>query len=209
MKKILFTITLLVSFLNGNSQTNAITSEGEEVILYDDGSWSYKINKKINLDKIETNSDLFRKDTKSTFLVKSNKSKAGVYINPSKWSFKKADDDNNDAEYTFELRDQDLYGQIITERIEIPLESLQTIAIENFKSVASDAKIVKSEYRNVNSARVLMIHMEGTSQGIPVFFYGYYSNAGGTNQLVLWSMKSLYNEYFEEIQEFLNGLVSL
>jgi len=204
MKKLILLLLFvpLVSF----GQINAITDKGDEVLLYENGSWTYKSQDKVNTGKISINKTSYKKGKNSNFLVKSSKTKAGVYIDPSKWSFEK-NKVNGDAEYTFNLRGEDLYGQIINERIEVPLETMRKLALENFSGVMSDAKIVKSDYRNVNGLEVLMVHMEGSNDGIKIFYYGYYSNFGGTNQLVVYSTQALFDEYFDEIQTFLNGLI--
>lgn len=207
MKYILVILGLLSSFTS-SSQTNAITEEGIEVILFDDNSWTFK-NKNSNENKeIRTNKSSYKYGKSSTFLVKSSSIPIGIYINPTKWSFQKEGD--SDTEYTFTLKGEDLYGQIINEKIEIPLENMKSIALDNFKSAAPDAKIINQEYRYVNNLKILMLHMEGTSQGVSFFFYGYYfSNENGTTQLVTYSSKPLFDTYYNDIQEFLNGIVKL
>ena len=43
----------------------------------------------------------------------------GIWLNPKKWNFQKAD--NNDAaEFDFELKGEDLYAMLISEKMEIP-----------------------------------------------------------------------------------------
>ena len=65
---------------------------------------------------------------------------------------------------------------------------MKSIALDNFKNVAPDAEIINQEYRYVNNLKILMLHMEGKSQGVSFFFYGYYySNENGTTQLVAYS----------------------
>jgi hypothetical protein len=207
MKYILVILGLLSSFTS-YSQTNAITEEGIEVILFDDNSWTFK-NKNSNENKeIRINKSSYKYGKSSTFLVKSSSIPIGIYINPTKWSFQKEGD--SDTEYTFTLKGEDLYGQIINEKIEVPLENMKSIALDNFKNVAPDAEIINQEYRYVNNLKILMLHMEGKSQGVSFFFYGYYySNENGTTQLVAYSSKPLFDSYYGDIQELLNGIVKL
>jgi hypothetical protein len=61
--------------------------------------------------------------------MKSNKLNVGFWLNPKIWSFKKATD-NTEAEYEFQLRNGDLYGLVISEKVEIPLETLKSISLQ-------------------------------------------------------------------------------
>ena len=129
MKYILVILGLLSSFTS-YSQTNAITEEGIEVILFDDNSWTFK-NKNSNENKeIRINKSSYKYGKSSTFLVKSSSIPIGIYINPTKWSFQKEGD--SDTEYTFTLKGEDLYGQIINEKIEVKIKEMNLF--ENNKS---------------------------------------------------------------------------
>ena len=198
---------LIVSF--SNAQQKAVTETGDEVILYDDGTWKYLDEDQIIANDIPINPNKFETDDKSTFLLKSNTMNIGVYLNPKIWSFKKAVD-NSDAEFEFQLKDGDLYGMLISEKVDIPLETMRTIAVENGREAAPDLKIVKEEYRNVNGIQVLLLQMNGTMQGIKFSYYGYYfSNANGTVQFITYTAQSLIETYKPESERLLNGLVEL
>ena len=198
---------LIVSF--SNAQQKAVTETGDEVILYDDGTWKYLDEDQIIANDVPINPNKFETDDKSTFLLKSNTMNIGVYLNPKIWSFKKAVD-NSDAEFEFQLKDGDLYGMLISEKVEIPLETMRTIAVENGREAAPDLKIVKEEYRNVNGIQVLLLQMNGTMQGIKFSYYGYYfSNANGTVQFITYTAQSLIETYKPESERLLNGLVEL
>jgi hypothetical protein len=133
----------------------------------------------------------------------------GVWLNPKTWSFSKGEN-NEDAEYEFESKGKDLYGMMITESIEIPLETLKTVALENAKSAAPDVKVVKEEYRMVNGNKVLCMQMDGTTQGIKFSYFGYYySNSSGTLQFVIYTSQNLVKKYLGDMEELLNGLVVL
>ena len=69
--------------------------------------------------------------------MKSKRTDIGFWLNPKKWSFSKSID-NPDAEYEVELKGEDLYGMIITEKIEIPLKTLKNIAVDNARLAAPD-----------------------------------------------------------------------
>jgi hypothetical protein len=209
MKKITLVLISLFAFNLTQGQLKAVTETGEEVILYDDGTWKYQNEDEAEVKGIPTNSNKFEKSDESTFLLKSSKLNVGIYIDPKKWSFKKATD-NPDAEYELQLKDGDLYGMVITEKVEIPIEALKSIAVENAKSVAPDLKIVKEEYRIVNGIKVLLLQMNGTMQGVKFSYYGYYySNTNGTVQFITYTSQNLMDSYRPQSEKLLNGLVEI
>jgi hypothetical protein len=208
MRKITIILTSFFLYaINSTAQTSAVTSTGEEVLLYNDGTWKY-VNKKSTEDaEIKTNSIKFSKDKEATFLVKSNITNVGIYLNPKNWSFKKAKDA---GEYEFQLKEKEGYALLLAERIEIPLESLKSIALTNAQKAAPDAEIVKEEYRMVNGIKVLCLQMDGTIQGIRFSYFGYYySSDKGTVQLLTYTSKSLFKDYQADLETFLNGFVEL
>jgi len=209
MKKITLVLISLLTVSLTQAQQKAVTETGEEVILYDDGTWKYQNEDLLSEKEITTNHSKFVKDEKSTFLFKSNNLNVGFYLNPKIWSFKKAVD-NPDAEYELQLKGGDLYGIIISEKIEIPLETLRSIAIENGKSVAPDLRIVKEEYRTVNGLKLLLIQMNGTIQGMKISYYGYYySSTKGTVQFLTYTSQNLLDSYIPKIEKLLNGIVEI
>ncbi len=191
------------------AQINAITDSGEPVTLQLDGTWSYTNKDTTPAKEITTNPTPFTKSNSNSFLLKSTKAKIGVWLDPKKWSFKKAMN-NEAAEYELQLKDGDLYGMLITEQIEIPLEFLRKQALENAKSVAPDAMIIKEEYRTVNGLKVLLLQLNGTTEGIKFSYYGYYySNENGTVQFVTYTASKLLSKYQKTSEDILNGLVLL
>ncbi|MCB0410565.1 MAG: hypothetical protein KDD29_10125 [Flavobacteriales bacterium] len=205
----LYLLLVLLSFAQASfSQVNALTEYGEEIILYENGTWKYK-NRELEEVEIKTNSKSFKKSKESTFLIKSNRFNIGFYINPEDWTFKKSTT-NEDAEYTLNYKDGDLYAMIITEKIEIPILTLQGIALDNARKVAPDIEIVKQEYRMVNDLKVLFMQMDGTMKGVKFTYYGYYySNEQGTVQFVTFTSQNLLPEYRSLCDDLLNGMVIL
>ena len=204
----LFLVCSLFLF-NVSAQKKAVTETGQEVVLYEDGTWKYLFDIDNPEKKIKTSSKKYKKPPSSSFLLKSNKIKMGFWLDPKVWSFKKSTD-NLEAEYELQLKDGDLYGMIITEQIEIPLSSLKNIVLENGRVASPDIHIVKEEYRIVNGIKVLMLQMNGTIQGIKFSYYGYYySNKNGTVQFMTYTSQNLLKEYFDKYEGLLNGLVQL
>ena len=192
-----------------NAQINGVTETGDEVILYQDGTWKFLSDVLIEDETIKLNKKNFTKDIKATFLVKSKKTNVGIWINPKKWSFNKGTDDTA-AEFQFQKKGNDIYAMLITEKEQIPIETLKAIAHKNAKSVAPDTKIIKEEYRFVNGNKILMMQMLGTIQGLKFVYTGYYfSSSAGTIQLLTYTKENLVNDYIAEIEMFLNGLIEL
>jgi hypothetical protein len=126
MKKGILKILLLLLAITSVAQKKAVTETGEEVILYDNGTWKYVSDSAKEKVDIPLNPKAFKKSNNATFLLKSTRTKIGVWLDSKKWSFKKAVS-NEDAEYELQLKGKDLYGMIITEKIEVPLETLKGI----------------------------------------------------------------------------------
>lgn len=211
MKKYLLLFASFLSFGFCQAQIKAVTETGEQVLLYEGGTWMYAKDAKGTepAKEIKTNPKKFAKSKTSTFLLKSTKNNMGFWINSAKWKFEKAVN-NTDAEYELQLKAGDLYAMIIAEKVEIPLETLKQIAVENGLSVAPDLKVVSEEYRMVNGIKLLCLQMNGTLQGIKFSYYGYYySNAKGTVQYITYTSQNLMNDYMPDIEELLNGLVEL
>lgn len=189
-----------------SAQITALTSTGREVFLYEDGRWEYAVDAPVEKTEYSENKETFNKPAASRFPVKSTKVDITVFMDASKWSFSKGTADDA-SEYKFQLKSEDAYAMLITERAEIPLESLAQIALSNAREVSSDAQIVMAEYRKVNNMRVLCMQMKGTMQGIKFMYYGYYySNENGSVQFVTYTVQNLFETYKKEMEWLLNGL---
>ena len=207
MNKVFFTIALIVVSGFTQAQIKAITENGEEVVLFQNGQWEYVESGEVVDEVILMNPVKFIRPTTSTFLLKSTKLNVGTYLDSKKWTIEKGKGDDA-FEYQLTLNQGDLYAMMITEQVEIPLESLKAIALENARDVAPDVYVVKEEYRMVNGLRVLMMQMNGTLSGIKFSYYGYYfSSEKGTIQFIGYTSQNLLSKYQKTIEDLLNGLV--
>ena len=205
MKVILF-LSLCLFSAQLLASKKAVTEDGDVVILNDDGTWTYEDGSANNDSEIPTNPTPFFNDDNSNFALKSNKTNATFSINPKKWKFKKNDNGHESAEYTFELKEGDLYGMAITEAIEMKVEVLADVAFNNAKAVAPDAKLINKEYRTVNGNKAVYMEFIGTIQSIRFKYFGYYySNSSGSTQYLAYTSANLENRYTSEIETFLNG----
>ncbi|OWY18232.1 hypothetical protein C7N43_27005 [Sphingobacteriales bacterium UPWRP_1] len=192
-----------------NAQQKAITNTGDEVILYDDGTWEYAQQEADTADTpIVTNPTPFTKSPAADFLIESAViDDMEIAMNPKKWRFQKTNTDIT-AEYKFEHRSKPLYAILITEQLEIPVTLLKKAALRNARDAAEDARITYEEYRVVNGKTVLMMEMKGTIDGLPFAYLGYYySGITGTVQLLAYTIQTHYEQNKSELEEFLNGLM--
>lgn len=204
--RVLFFLLVILP-LNSFAAQKAITEDGQIVILNDDQTWMLEESK--DATKYLRNQKRFVKSASQTFRVKATPTTSAVYIDPGKWTFSKEKDGSNKLLFKSKIpQNSDLYGMLIPEGIEIPLESLSEIAFDNAKEAAPDARIVKKEYRIVNSKKILFMEMEGTMKSINFKYVGYYSsNKSGTVQLIMYSSASIIDSKVQEIESFLNGFV--
>ncbi len=205
-KLLILAVVFLLESIDVDAQKTAITDQGDQIVLYADGTWKPIETDSLSQPQIVMHPTPFKKSGNSTFLVKSNKANVGVWINSKKWSFRKGGG-NDDIEYQFAAKGKDVYGMMIAERIEIPIESLAQIAFQNAQKQSADIYIVKREFRMVNGKKVLLMQMNGTIQGIKFSYYGYYySNPGGTVQMVTYTSQNLFQDQLAYAEELLNGL---
>jgi hypothetical protein len=208
MKKYILLSFVSFLFISASAQKKAITDTGEEVILYQDGTWKY-VNGADSARAVEVNKTPFVKPSTNTFLLKSKKFNIGFWINPKKWKVQ-TDKNNDDAEYELHEETNDLFAMMITEKSEIPVLTLKDIAIKNARKVAPDITIQKEEFRIVNGQKVLLVQMKGTYNGVRFIYYGYYySNKNGSVQFVTYSTNNLLIENIKDCDDLLNGFVVL
>jgi hypothetical protein len=214
MSKLLFLSFILLLSHISKSQIRALTENGRQVILFENGTWQYDGDSVNNpgdkTDSISTNSHSFSKSTAETFLVKSNIVNVGVYLNPSKWTFTSHKDNEKNPEYRFSMKAAEGYAIMITEKTPIELENMREIALINARKASIDIKETAAEFRMVNNKRVLSLKFEGTVQGIKFAYFGYYySNNNGTVQLLTYTSQQFSGELQKELELFLDGFVEL
>jgi len=209
MKKLLLLTVLSLFATTGHANQKAITDTGAEVILKSDGTWVYaNADAKPKDTAININNAVFSKSKNQTFQLKSTKNDAAIWLDPSKWSFRKPAA-TAPGEYEFQLKGRDLYGMAITEGVQIGIEALADVALVNARSADPDAAVVKREYRVVNGRKLIFQELAGTIQSIPFTYLGYYySDASGSTQFITYTGSNLVDKYRPEITEFLNGLVT-
>lgn len=208
MKYILFSISLLI----GNrtvAQTKATTEKGEKVVLFDDGTWQYSdslsIEEQEQVEVIKTSDLKFEKASNAKTLTEGKIWKYGIWNNNVKWGISTS---SKSQDLYFKMKTGDAYVMTVAEEIEIPVETLATVAFENAKNRAPDAKLLKKEYRIVNGLKVIHLQIEGTLSGIHFIYSGYYySCSKGSVQVVGFTAANLFPKFEKDIESFLNGFV--
>lgn len=211
MKLVLLSATFFIS-LSLSAQIRAVTDQGREVILYENGKWSYASDSSEapKEDSLSTNPTKFSKPSDATFMVKSKRMNIGVAINPSKWAFKGDEDASAPSEYMFTMKSTEGYAMLLSEKTSIDLESLRAAAMINAQKVAPDTKETFAEYRMVNGLKVLYLELRGTIKGIKFGYAGYYyTNQNGTIQLVGFTTQNAFASVKPKLEEILNGLTEL
>jgi hypothetical protein len=184
----------------------AITQEGKTVILQPDGTWKYADGPQSSSSASSLRA--FSKPATASASINGKRVKYTVWFDESKWRAAEKPDNPN-AEYELTHSTGDGYAMLIAERIPIPLKNLKVIALERAKKAAKDIRLLGEERRNVNGSDLLALTMEGTLQGTPFVYYGYYySGDKGTVQFVTFTGRQLFDEYRADFEELLNGFVA-
>jgi hypothetical protein len=130
---------------------------------------------------------------------------AVLAYDPVKWTLAKGD---KAGRHQLNHREGDGYALIIAERLEIPMASLKNIVLENARTAAPDARIVRQEQRRVNGADITCMEIAGTTQGIKFRYFGYYyAGKAGTIQVITYTGENLFPEYRSDFEELLNGFM--
>lgn len=181
--------------------TRATTEDGRKVLLYPDGTWKAQPAAPAQ----GAAGKAFARAAAATERIDLLRGGMALFVDPAKWRQAPSEDP---AKISFRHATGEAYGMVVAERLAIPLARLKEIAISNAREAAPDVRVSFEESRRVNELEVLAMQMEGTIQGIPFTYYGYYySGPQGSVQLLTYTGSNLFGEYKPEFEDFLNGLV--
>jgi len=188
---VFLTAAIMGTYCAEAQDKRAKTEDGKEVILRTDGTWTYVGE--------------YKKDKKAALAYTGKRGTFAFHLLPDTW--KKLDKvENADAEVGFAHKDGEAFALVMAERIQVPLATLKKIAVENWRSVDKNAKVVLDEKRTVNGKEVLCLAAEVESEGVAFTFFGYYySSEAGTVQVLTWTGRNLFKEFKPELEAFLNG----
>ena len=199
MKKI-FTLAVLLQSLTFIAQQRALTEDGKEVVLFDNGTWKFvnESDAKV-LETIVTNNNVFEKPKTASFLIKSKKVDVGVYFDPKKWKLA-TQKISPHVEYFFAERNSNdgYFGFMITEKVQIAtLKNLKDLIIENVNRNVDYFRLKESEYRTVNGMKVLYIRYAANTKGMDFEYSGnYYINSDGYAGMVGFASQKVFEQSF-------------
>ena len=209
MKKI-FTLAILLQSLTFIAQQRALTEDGKEVVLFDNGTWKFVNESDAKaLETTITNNNLFEKSRNASFLMKSKKLDVGVYFDPKKWKLA-TQNISPHVEYFFAERNSNdgYFGFMITEKVQIAtLKNLKDLIIENVNRNVDYFRLKESEYRTVNGMKVLYIRYAANTKGMDFEYAGNYSiNSDGYAGVVGFASQKVFEQSFGAVQELINGI---
>ena len=205
-----FTLAVLFLSLNIFSQQKALTEDGKEVVLFDNGTWKFvnESDAKV-LENIPTNENVFEKTKAASFLLRSKKIDVGIFFDPKKWKLA-TQNISPHVEYFFTERSgtEEHFAFVITEKVQIAtLKNLKELIIENVNRNVDYFRLKESEYRTVNGLKVLYIRYAANTKGMDFEYAGnYYINSDGYAGVVGFTSKKNFENSFSTIQEMINGI---
>ncbi len=201
-------LCLVLYLLHGRliAQIKAITDTGDEIILLDNKTWRYKIEKnKIDFDTNKNSSET----NNSNSLIKSDIGDFGVNINPNiiktnSYSF------NKDAEFTFVSKDGKFWALFMTEKISVPLKFIKDFKIKSMKEKTDSLEILQEDDRIVNGMKIMHVKLKGTSKNFNFIYCIYFASSdSSTSQLFSYCLESDFENNRENMYKFLNGFTQI
>lgn len=126
-------------------------------------------------------------------------------FDPEVW---KADAPTAAGTWQLASRSGEAYAKLIAEKYEIPIDSLQQIALDKMKEQDPKMRLVSQREITVSGVRVRELQIDTAPGGIPVTFLGYYyGGKGGAVQLLTWSAPAEFATQRALLQSLLDGLV--
>ena len=129
--------------------------------------------------------------------------RATITMDSARWKPAKSDEPGR---LNFHHSSGDIQAMVIAERVAIPIDKLKAIAFNNAKEVSKDVKIAEEARRKVNGVEVALMRLEGSVEGVPFTYLGYYYGGDqGAIQVITYTGRNLFQEHRREMEEFLNG----
>jgi len=203
MKQLLSILCCLPCFVM--AQINAVTEEGYQIQVFDDGTWKY-IDTTLNEKRfIKENKSVFQVPENSKFNVSSKVVNIKIMLDQDEWYFMPTPK-SDVSEFTFNNKSEEIYGIVISEKAQIPLENLRNIALVNARDNVENLKLIEEEYRFVNNIKVLYLSFEGEVESMPLVYNNYYySEEDGIVQFVTYAQKDIAANNKDLMFDLLNG----
>ena len=184
-------LVLVLGLPARSADVRAKTEDGKEVILHDDGTWTY--------------AEFAKKDKRGSERYVGKHGTFALSLAPGVW--KKSEKPSSPvAEAEFTHREGDAVALVIAERIAVPPARLKETVLQNIRNVDPQAKILKEEKKTVNGTNVQFLTLNAKVQGIPfTYMYCLYTGDADTIQIMTFTAQHLFNEYRQDMEAVLNG----
>lgn len=192
--------------LFGIAQINAVTEDGYQIQVFDDRTWKY-VDTTLNEKRfIKQNDSVFKVPQNSKFNISSNVVDINIMLDDDDW-YHVPSSESDVTEYSFNNKNAEIYGLVISEKAMIPLENLRNIAIINARDNVENLKVIKEEFRIVNNLKVLYLCFEGEVERLPLRYNNYYySGEDGIVQFITYARKDIAIDNADRIFNLLNGV---
>jgi hypothetical protein len=184
-------LVLVLGLPARGADVRAKTEDGKDVILHDDGTWTY--------------AEFAKKDKRASERYVGKHGTFALSMVPGVW--KKSEKPSNPvAEAEFTHKEGDAMAMVIAERIAVPPAQLKQTVVQNIRNADPQAKILKEEKKTVNGTDVQFLTLNAKVQGIPfTYMYCLYTGDAGTIQIMTFTGQNLFNEYKQDMEAMLNG----
>ena len=211
MKRIL-TIWGALYFSVSAAQTKAITDEGKEVILFPDKTWRYVNESDAQVvENTVSNPNLFAKNAKASFLLKSKRLNAGIYVDTKIWKVQSGSSIGPFVDYILTCNaEPSVMGLLSSEAAPVQtLNNLKDILLMTVEKRADYFRLITSEYRNVNGLRVLYLEYMANLKGLDFTYIGnYYLTNEGYAAALGYTFTTNFDQYRDVLTDLINGIVS-
>lgn len=186
-------------------QINAVTEDGYQIQVFEDGTWKY-VDSTLNEKRfIKENDSLFKVPQNSTLNISSQVLDIHFMLDDKEWYYIPSPT-SDVSEYSFNNKTAEIYGLVISEKASIPLENLRNIALINARDNVENLKVIKEEFRTVNDLKVLYLCFEGEVEKLSLRYNNYYySGEDGIVQFITYAQKDIAIDHTDRIFNLLNG----
>lgn len=214
MKKTLLALSLVLLYsFSMQAQTEAVTANGDTVLLFDDGRWDYKTNllnegeEEAIVELPPLNPEKFTKPKSAKETANGKYGAYEIWYDAKKWD-RKISKTGGESDIELHRKNGEGFAMTIFERAEFPLSALREVALSNARDAATEFEVKHEEMRTVNGRQVLCLKFNATIQGVKFTYFGYYcSFPGGTLQVLTMTFQNLFNEFEPDFKDLLNGLI--